>query len=448
MRLLMMTWALLLSAILPLLSVAQETKTAKPNIILILADDLGIGDLSCMGSKDVRTPHIDRLAKDGILMNRFYANSTVCSPSRAALLSGRYPDLVGVPGVIRQDPKDSWGHLKENTLLLPAILKRTNYSTTLIGKWHLGYQSPNLPNDKGFDRFKGFLGDMMDDYYTHLRGGINWMRDNRTETQPAGHATDIFTDWAIETVDSARKSPNPFFLYLAYNAPHFPIQPPDNFLKRVLERDPKTRMDRAKNIALVEHLDYSIGRLMDALRKNGQLENTLIIFTSDNGGSLPHAQSNGMLNGGKQDMLEGGIRVPAIFCWKNEIKPNQISNQTGILMDILPTLCTIAGIASPVTHEGMDLSPQLINQVPDNNDRTLFWVRREGGAYNGQSYYAARKGSIKLLQNNPFEAFSMYDLDKDPLEKNPLEMKGNAMAAELKKLLMEHIRQSGAVPWQ
>lgn len=424
---------------------AQEN--TKPNILLILADDLGYGDLSCLGGKDVLTPNIDQIANRGLVFRNFYANSTVCSPSRASLLSGKYPDMVGVPGVIRQEKKDSWGYLSEGVELLPAILQKNNYHTALIGKWHLGYQYPNLPNDKGFQFFKGFLGDMMDDYYTHRRGGINWMRHNETTIDPPGHATDIFTQWTVEYLSERKNQSSPFFLYLAFNAPHFPIQPPSEYLEKVKRRIPGIDEKRAMNIALVEHMDHSIGKILKTLSENEQLSNTLIIFSSDNGGSLPHAQSNGNLNGGKQDMLEGGIKVPLFMFWKNHFKEGSERNQLAIMMDIFPTIAEIAGVKIDQQTDGISLLP-FIQQEKLNLERTMFWVRREGGGYNGQSYYAARKGNIKLLQNQPFEPFVLYDLSKDPLEKNPMVPKDHPDGQLLKKALMEHIQASGKIPWQ
>jgi arylsulfatase A-like enzyme len=429
-------------------AVAQSTTTSKPNIIFILADDLGYADLSFTGGKDVRTPHIDALASKGIFLKNCYANSTVCSPSRAALLTGKYPDLVGVPGVIRQQQKDSWGYLKEDVILLPAVLKKSGYQTAIIGKWHLGFEKPNIPNSKGFDKFKGFLGDMMDDYYTHRRDGINWMRENEKEIDPKGHATDLFTDWAIDYVIEKNKSTSPFFLYLAYNAPHFPIQPPAEFLDKVKQREHDATESRAKNIALVEHLDASIGKLMAALEASGQMNNTIIVFSSDNGGSLPHGQSNGTLNGGKQDMLEGGIKVPAVVVWKDKIKAGSSSDQLALLMDLFPTLANIAGASIEHPINGINLTTVLKGGAPIHTDRTVYWMRREGGQHNGLAYYAARKGNIKILQNNPFEPFKGYDLDKDPLEKNPISTKENEMFKHLKSSLQEHIRASGKIPWQ
>ena len=228
----------------------------RPNVIIILADDLGAGDLACCGAKDMQTPHLDRLFASGMRFTNFYANSCVCSPTRAALLSGRYPDLVGVPGVIRTHREDSWGYLSPSAVLLPKLLKDAGYRTAIVGKWHLGLESPNLPNERGFEHFHGFLGDMMDDYITHLRHGKNYLRLNDQEIEPKGHATDLFTTWACDFLKE-QKPERPFFLYLAYNAPHAPIQPPDEWLEKVKKRQPDLDAKRAKLVALIEHLDVA-----------------------------------------------------------------------------------------------------------------------------------------------------------------------------------------------
>jgi arylsulfatase A-like enzyme len=425
---------------------AQEEK--RPNIIFIVADDLGYGDLSYLGAKDIRTPNIDRLASTGMKMTNFYANSTVCSPSRASLLSGYYPDMVGVPGVIRQVKKDSWGHLKEDLVLLPSVLKSNGYATAMIGKWHLGFEKPNTPNYKGFDHFKGFLGDMMDDYYTHLRGGVNWMRENGKEINPVGHATDIFTGWAEEYFEERKKSEVPFFLYLAYNAPHFPIQPPAEFLATVKSREKNIGVDRAMNAALVEHLDHAIGRVIKSLADNGLSENTVIVFVSDNGGSLPHAQSNGSLRGGKQDMFEGGIKIPAIIYWKNKIKAGGVMSNQSLLMDLFPTICEMVGIKNNISIDGRSFLPAIFDSKYVEESRYVYWVRREGNKYNGLCYYAARLGNFKILQNSPSEPYLFFDLEKDPLEKNPLDAKGSLVYDDLVMHLKAHIKRTEGVPWQ
>ena len=253
------------------------------NILCILVDDLGYGDLSCLGAEDMHTPHIDQLARQGMSFTQFYANCTVCSPSRASLLTGRYPDMVGVPGVIRQFEDNSWGYLLEEAALIPELLNKRDYHTAMIGKWHLGFESPNTPNDRGFDFFKGFLGDMMDDYWTHLRGGVNWMRLNQEEIKPTGHATNLFTDWTLEYLEERKADRQAFFLYLAYNAPHFPIQPPDEFLTRVVEREPGLDLKRARNVAFVEHLDSQVGRVMEYLEASNLMDNTLVVHLRQRG---------------------------------------------------------------------------------------------------------------------------------------------------------------------
>jgi arylsulfatase A-like enzyme len=169
---------------------------------MILLDDLGYGDLSCCGAPDLSTPNIDALAAQGMRFRSFYANSPVCSPTRASLLTGKYPEMVGVPGVIRTNKDDNWGYLSPRAILLPKLLRQVGYHTGLVGKWHLGLDSPNLPNARGFDHFHGFLGDMMEDYFTHRRWGRNYMRLNETEIDPKGHATDLFSNWAVDYIKS------------------------------------------------------------------------------------------------------------------------------------------------------------------------------------------------------------------------------------------------------
>jgi arylsulfatase A-like enzyme len=430
-------------------SFSCSSKAGTPNILCILVDDLGYGDLSCQGAMDLLTPNIDRLGEEGMTFKNFYANCPVCSPSRASLLTGKYPDMVGVPGVIRQFEDNSWGYLDPEAVFLPQILKKQGYQTAIIGKWHLGFEEPNIPNSRGFDYFKGFLGDMMDDYWTHLRGGINWMRLNREIIDPKGHATDLFTDWTIEYMKERANDKQPFFLYLAYNAPHFPIQPPEDYLNKVLKREKSIDEKRAKNVAFIEHLDHSIGRIMKCLAETGLIENTLVLFTSDNGGSIPHAQSNGNLHGGKQQMFEGGIKVPALAVWKDKIQPGSQSENMALLMDIYTTFCKIAGADLDHRVDGVDLSPTILGKSQNTDDRYVFWVRREGGKkYNGQSYYAARYGPYKMLQNSAFEPYLYYNLEDDPLEQNPLDPENSRDFNRLRNELQSHIQKSGSIPWQ
>jgi arylsulfatase A-like enzyme len=428
---------------------SNTNNSEKPNIIFILADDLGWGDLSCQGATDLKTPNIDNILNSGIRFTNFYSNSCVCSPSRASLLTGCYPDMVGVPGLVRDTEKDNWGYLLPGVQFLPELLKKANYQTAIIGKWNLGLESPNLPNDKGFDQFFGFLDDMMDDYYTHLRNGKNFMRINEQVVDPKGHATEIFTKWTLDYLQNQEDKKDPFFLYLAYNAPHVPIQPPKEWLDRVKKREPGISEKRAKIVALIEHLDYNIGLILHKLESNNMLDNTLIIFTSDNGGQLLAGANNGPYRGGKQEMYEGGIREPAGLMWKNKIKPNQVSDNFIVMMDMLPTLCELTGVEVDDPVDGMSILPILRGEKQITDDRLVYFVRREGNLnYGGLAYYAARLGPLKILQNTPWEPMQYFNIYNDPFEKQPIEKKGDKNYEQLFMNLTEHIRISGAIPWE
>ncbi len=426
---------------------ARDKPTNKPNILMILVDDLGYGDLSSYGAKDMQTPNIDKLIASGMRFDNFYANCPVCSPTRASLLTGRYPDLVGVPGVIRTHPTNNWGYMAPQAVLLPKLLNRAGYHTAIVGKWHLGLESPNTPNERGFDHFHGFLGDMMDDYYNHRRHGNNYMRLNNKEIDPKGHATDLFTQWAVDYINSRSKAAQPFFLYLAYNAPHTPIQPPAEWLERIKSRENNISDKRAKLVALIEHMDDGIGRVITALKNSGQSSNTLIIFTSDNGGQISVGASNGPLRAGKQDMYEGGIREPMCAVWPNRIESSSRSNRVAITMDLYPTICDAAGADIAHKIDGRSILPTLLGRDQPQEDRFLFWVRREGGRYGGRAYYAARYGDYKLVQNSPFETLELYYLKDDPQEQNPLDKK-HRMYQRLFTALRNHIIEAGAVPWE
>ena len=426
-----------------------STGPSPPNVLLILVDDLGYGDLSSYGAQDLRSPHIDQLVKGGMWFSHFYANCPVCSPTRAALLSGRYPELVGVPGVVRTYPHNNWGHLSKDAILLPSMLQPAGYHTAMVGKWHLGLESPNLPNERGFDFFHGFLGDMMDDYFDHRRHGINYMRQDGVQIDPPGHATDLFTEWACSYLRSRREKQQPFFLYLAYNAPHTPIQPPPSWVEKVKQRSPTLPPRRARLVALIEHLDDGIGQVMQTLRDTGHGRDTLVIFTSDNGGQSNVGASNGALRAGKQDMYEGGLRVPTGIVWPGHIPPGSSSDQMAISMDLFPTICAAAGVRIPHPIDGHSLLPILQSKEGRLPERDLFFHRREGGQrYNGLTTQAIRRGPWKLLQNSPFAPLELYNLAQDPLEATDLAKQAPRIFRELSAALRIQIQRGGAVPWQ
>jgi arylsulfatase A-like enzyme len=423
-------------------------RAERPNILIILTDDQGYNDVSAYGPSDTLTPHIDRLAKDGMLFPNMRSNCTVCSPSRAAILTGCYPDRVGVPGVIRSTPEDSWGYLAPSAPTLADQLKRAGYHTATVGKWHLGLEPPNLPNLRGFDLFHGFLGDMMDSYTTHLRQGHNYMRLNAETVDPKGHATDVFTGWACDYLQERAKEKSPFFLYLAYNAPHFPIEPPDEWLARVKARSPSLSEKRAKCVALVEHLDAGIGRVLDTLDATGLAQNTLVAFVSDNGGSLPHGQCNDPWRDGKQSHYDGGLRVPFIVRWPGVVKAGSRCAYTGQSFDLFPTGLEAAGAAVPEGLDAVSLLPVLKGgALPEPRD--LYFVRREGGVtYGGKSYEALIRGDWKLLQNDPYSPLELYNLKDDPQEKHDLAQVEKKVFRELAAALRAQIQRGGAVPWQ
>ena len=429
---------------------ATSAPAAKPNIVVILTDDQGRGDYSAFGTKDIRTPHLDRLFREGITFQNFFANSCVCSPTRAALLTGCYPDRVGVPGVIREEtPDDSWGYFAPGARLLPQLLKPAGYRTALIGKWHLGIGSPNTPTERGFDFFQGFLGDMMDDYWTHRRHGHNFMRRNQEVIDAQGHATDIFTGWACDYLAERAKAGAPFLLYLAYNAPHDPVQPPPEWLEKVKQREPGLPEKRARLVALIEHLDAGIGKVLAELDRTGIATNTLVIFTSDNGGLLANGANNGPWRSGKGHMYEGGLRVPGAARWPGVIKPATSTDRLTLTMDIFATACAVAGVQPPPKIDGASFLPTLCGETEAHERRDCYFVRREGGAaYGGKTIEVFRRGDWKLLQDSPFAALELYDLKSDPQETSDLATKRREIFNELGAALRQQIQRGGSTPWQ
>ncbi len=426
-----------------------QTTSQKPNILLILTDDQGYFDVGACGAKDLLTPNIDKLFSQGMQFTHFYANSSVCSPTRASITTGLYPDKAGVPGVIRTHRQNSWGYLNPDVVTLADQLKSAGYHTALIGKWHLGLEKPNIPTMRGYEFFKGFLGDMMDDYTTYRRHGINYMRENEKEIHPQGHATDVFSRWAVEFIKAQADAKKPFFLQLAYNAPHDPIQPPADWLEKVKNRQPGISDKRAKLVALIEHLDSGIGTVIQALDESGQRENTLIIFTSDNGGKIQDGANNGPLRDGKQSMYEGGLRVPTCIDWPGKVEPGSSTSYKAMSMDLYPTMLDAAGITNQHHVDGVSILPVLHGQQMEDIKRVYYFVRREGGSeYGGLTIQAIQLGNWKLLQNTPFGVQELYNLEEDPYESIDLIESEPVKYAELNKLLMNYIQNGGKSAWQ
>lgn len=428
---------------------APISAAIKPNILVILADDLGRGDYSAFGTKDIRTPGIDRLCREGMTFDNSYANSCACSPTRAALMTGRYPDRAGVPGVIRHTPENSWGWLSPRVTLLPQALKRAGYHSAIVGKWHLGLESPNTPTERGFDFFHGFLGDMMEDYWTHRRGGQNFMRRNREVIDPQGHATDLFTGWACDYLAERATSRKPFFLYLAYNAPHDPIQPPPEWLAKVIAREPGLSEQRAKLVALIEHFDAGVGKVLDTLDRLKLADNTLVVLTSDNGGMLQFGANNGPWRSGKTHVYEGGLRVPGVARWPGRVAPGSRTARVTLTMDIFATALDVAGLQPPPDTDGVSFLPALLGRADAEPKRDCYFVLREGGPlFGGKTIEALRRGDWKVVQDRPSAALELYNLQRDPQETTDLAAKEKAVLRDLTAALRVQIQRGGAVPWQ
>ena len=396
----------------------SATVATKPNLLVILVDDLGYGDLACYGARDMRTPHLDRLATQGVRLTRAYANCPVCSPTRAALLTGRYPEMVGVPGVVRTHHSSSWGHLVPDAVLLPQLLEPAGYTSA------------------------------MDDYYTHRRHGHNYMRRGRETIDPKGHATDLFTDWACEWL-KAQSADKPFFLYLAYNAPHTPIQPPDDWLAKVHAREGGIDPRRAKLVALIEHMDDGIGRVLQCLDDTGLAADTLVVFWSDNGGQLGIGADNDGTRDGKGTLYEGGIRVPAAIRWPGKVEAGQESDRVVLTMDVVPTLCEAAGAGIEHAIDGVSFLPFLRGEPQPEPVRDLFWGRREGGKhFKGGTIEGMRRGDWKLLRARPGGPLELYNLAADPLEKTDLAATEPDKAKELTAALEAQLARYAQIPWQ
>ena len=382
---------------------------APPNIILIMADDLGYGDLSSYGHPSIHTPHLDNMALQGAKFTDYHSNGAVCSPTRAALMSGKYQQRVGIQGVVYTWLRDSLGMSPEVHTLAEA-LHDEGYATALFGKWHLGYKREFNPIFQGFETFKGFVAGNVD-YHSHLDNQFvfDWW-ENDTLREDPGYTTDLITQYALDYIKEQKHTP--FFLYLPYPAPHDPyqrradgpIRQPDQSL-RELPPDSIPRIYKE----MVEVLDEGIGKILESLIENGLQENTFVFFCSDNGANR-HG-SNGALRGFKGGLYEGGHRVPAIAYWPGRIEGGTIIEESTMSMDLYPTLLEIAGIPKAATLylDGRSLFGPLFRgeQLPARN---LFW------AYNHQK--ALRKESWKLIVSR--DQVELFDLKMDLGEQHDL----------------------------
>lgn len=418
---------------------AEDNARQRPNVVLIVSDDQGLADLSCCGAKRIRTPHLDRLMGSGIRLTRFYASSALCSPTRAALMTGWYPDMAAPLG---NDPEQGKRRLAPFAVPLPQSLKRAGYRTALVGKWHLGETSPSLPQENGFDEFWGFPGPMLKSYFTHAKqkGTAKGLWHNAEPLAVEGHATDLFTGWAVDFIRDEAARGNPFFLYLPYNAPHSPLEARPDWLERVRRRFPDLKEGPANSIGLVEHLDESVGRVVEAIRTAGVSDRTLVIFTSDNGGRRGLTEPAG-LRGGKGELYEGGLRVPCCAVWPGRIAAGSQSARLALSMDLYPTICEAAGAAYDAAMPAKSLLPTLLGKAQPADERILVFTVPAGktaGALAKLPLYACRQGDWKIVQSAPRAPMELYNLKDDPGEENPLPTTLEAYG-RLQEALQQHL---------
>ncbi len=421
-----------------------------PNILLVVADDLGWGDVSMNGRKSWRTPNIDRLAREGTRFTRFYSGAAVCNPARACLMTGKYSIHNGVKGYNDDLPSS------ETTVA--EALRDVGYDTALFGKWHRGQRSDGgytHPVDQGWDEYLGFMTGR--EAWEHFP---EWLHHNRGRADATGFASDIFADAAIEFVSQRRDKP--FFVYLAFTEPHSWIEAPKTEVARFLgefEEANEGEPYNARYAAMITKMDESIGRVLDALDRLSLRDDTLVIFTSDQGatfepqneGASHYHDSNTPLRGQKRSLEEGGIRVPGAVRWPARVPSGRSSSEVVHFIDVFPTLMAAAGAESriPSNVDGANMLAVLEGKR-SSPERTLFWeweadqgepgIKSEGvqmgkHAVRGVKMYAAMRGDMKLLDING--ARYLYDVARDPAERRPLSTEHPELVKSLHGALQE-----------
>jgi arylsulfatase A-like enzyme len=439
-------WALRLAvAVTSLLAASLVVKAAaaqapRPNIVLILADDLGYGDLGCYGSPDIRTPNLDRLARQGVRFTSFYANGPECTPTRAALMTGRYQQRVGglecalgIGNVGRYD--DATRLAVAHDLGLPGEdselalrLKAAGYATGITGKWHLGYEPKFLPPRHGFDSSFGPLGGAVDYFHHTEPGGAPMLYRDGEPVRRDGYMTYLITDEAEAFI--RRASGRPFFLYVPYTAPHSPFQGPNDRPDRPVTLEESERGSRELFRSMVECLDDGVGKVLRAIDEAGVAGRTLLIFSSDNGG--PKYARNAPFSGAKGGLFEGGIRVPCIARWPGVLPEGAESDVVAVTMDLTASVLRAAGASPRRPFDGVDVLQHVANGQPLPT-RPLFWRQRRGE----RTWRAARDGTLKYVARDDggkAEEF-LFDLARDPVEKENLLNRRPQDVLRLKRLL-------------
>ena len=402
------------AAPLALTARAQSNRGAagtKPNIVYIMADDMGYADLSCYGRREYKTPNIDSIGASGVRFLQAYANSAVCSATRTALITGRYQHRLRI-GLEEPLVNAPYGMPPEQPTL-PSILKKAGYGTTLLGKWHLGRLPKYGPLQSGYDHFWGFRGGSLD-YFTHKAGiastNSDDLWDGDAKIHEVGYLTDLLGDRAVKTIGDYAKSQRPFLLSLHFNAPHWPWEGPtdESESQRVKTLNDRDGGSMKTYAAMVTRLDATVGRVLKALADNKIANNTIVVFTSDNGGE--RFSDTWPFTGKKEELLEGGMRIPALVRWPNHIRAGSTTEQVALSMDWMATFLAAAGTqadpSSPL--DGMNLLPQ-ITQGAAPVTRKVYW------RYHYNQQRAMRDGDMKYLRINGNEF--LFNVVEDPLER-------------------------------
>ena len=410
---------LALGCFLLLVSCSTETDS-KPNIIIILADDAGYSDFGFMGSDEIKTPNLDQLAFDGVTFNNAYVSASVCSPSRAGLLTGMYQQRFGHECNLDSDVNNSFD---PNQITIAEALKTEGYNTGLIGKWHLGDKTQNHPLKNGFDYFWGFISGARNYFYNpneEFRNSIRNVVENYTQTKFDGYLTDVLGDRAIGFINKNHESNNPFFLFLSFNAPHTPMHAKDDVLEKFKDNP------RQVYASMMWSMDEAIGNVVEALKENDQYDNTIIYFLSDNGAAMSNDASPFPFKGWKGNQYEGGIKTPMIMTWKNKIKSNTQFDGFISALDIFKTSLE----ASSVNKEYMIKADgkNIMNFLNDNNikNENLFW-RKDKMA-------TVRSGDYKLIRLNDTSTV-LYNIKKNYFEDFDLKINESQVHDSLLKLL-------------
>lgn len=395
----------------------------RPNIILIMADDLGYGDIGCFGNTEIKTPVLDKMAVEGLVFTDFHSNGAVCSPTRAALLTGRYQQRSGLEGVIYAKGNTRQTGLDPKEVTFADYLKKAGYATGIVGKWHLGYNIDYNPIYQGFDFFRGYVSGNID-YHSHVDGaGIPDWWHALEKTEEKGYVTDLITDYSLEFIEKNKHQP--FCLYIAHEAPHYPFQGRKDKADRLpgvkFKAHGSNENKQAAYKEMIEVMDEGTGKIFVLLEKLGLKENTLVIFCSDNGG-LRDVGNNGILRGSKGKLLEGGHRVPAIAYWPGYIEPG-VTDETVLSMDFFPTFMNLSKAlpAYDFQLDGVDITRLLIEDksLPT---RTLFWRYRD--------QKVARNGKWKLLIDN--DTTHLYNVEADISEQINLAVLEEEIVSQLK----------------